>query len=257
MEQNRKVTYMKKKLFLIVSLCMLVFGLTACGSDDQKTTDYNGISYEQLQQASQQLASTLVAMTEEDMGNYISQGADDVTVNLVTKWKELKPQIGEYVDLGEFSVDKSGKTLTTTQILDFEGRDLTLTFVYQYHDMALQDITLDENFSIGEKMQKAALNTLMGLGTVFAILILISLIINCFKVIPYLQKKAEEKKSAGALQQQTPAVSPVIEPEAAVAESQQDDLELVAVIAAAIAAAAEAAGAAGTDGFVVRSIKRR
>lgn len=248
---------MKKKIFLIVSLCMLVFGLTACGSDDQKTKDYNGVTYEQLQQASEQLASTLVTMADEDMETYISQGADDVTVSLVTKWKELKPQIGGYLDLGGFSVDKSGKTLTTTQIMDFENRDLTLTFVYQYHDMSLQDITLEENFSIGEKMQKAALNTLMGLGTVFVILILISLIISCFKVIPYLQKKAEEKKSAGAQRPQTPAVSPAVEPETAAAETQPDDLELAAVIAAAVAAAAEAAGAAGTDGFVVRSIKRR
>ena len=49
---------------------------------------------------------------------------------------------------------------------------------------------MDENYSLGEKMQKAAMNTLMGLGTVFMILILISLVIYGFKVIPYLDRKS-------------------------------------------------------------------
>lgn len=244
---------MKKKLFLIVSLCMLVLGLTACG-EDPKTVDYNGVSYDQLQSASQNLVSTLVALSDEDVDNYIEQSMDDITKNLIQKWKELKPEVGDYIDLGEFAVDKSGKTLTTTQIMDFSGRDLTLTCVYTYLDMQISDITLDENYSIGEKMQKAAMNTLMGLGTVFLILILISLIIKCFEIIPRLQKQAEERKAAaaGPVQPETPAQPEVVAEAAPVQE--QDDTELIAVIAAAIAAAQ---GTTTTDGFVVRSIKKR
>ena len=47
-------------------------------------------------------------------------------------------------------------------------------------------------------------------------------------------------------------MAPVVEQEAVVEET--DDLELVAVIAAAVAACQ---GAASTEGFVVRSIRRR
>ena len=47
------------------------------------------------------------------------------------------------------------------------------------------------------------------------------------------------------------AAAPV---QAAVVEEESDDLELVAVIAAAIAASE---GAVSTDGFVVRSIRKR
>lgn len=244
---------MKKKLFLIVSLCMLVFGLAACG-EDPKDVDYNGVTYEQLESASQSLASTLVSLTDEDIENYITQSGDEITTNLMTKWKELKPAIGDYVDLAEFSVSKSGKTLTTAQVLDFTGRDVTLTCVYNYTDMQLEDITLDEIYSLGETMQKALMNTLMGLGTVFCILILISLIIYAFKVIPYLTKKAEEKKAAaaGAATQAVVAETPkAAEPEPAA--PAQDDLELIAVISAAVAAAE----GTSADGFVVRSIKRR
>ena len=103
-------------------------------------------------------------------------------------------------------------------------------------------------------MANAGLNTLIGMGTVFAVLILISLIISCFKVIPKIQenaarKKAAQKEVAGV----DNAVTQIVEQET-VEEAEEDDCELVAVIAAAIAASE---GAATTDGFVVRSIRRR
>ena len=104
--------------------------------------------------------------------------------------------------------------------------------------------------SIGAKMASAGANTLMGMGTVFAVLIFISLIISCFKVIPKItearankNKKAnittEEDKSETVSANETVDVS--------------DDLELIAVIASAIAASENTS----TDSFVVRSIRRR
>jgi sodium pump decarboxylase gamma subunit len=96
-------------------------------------------------------------------------------------------------------------------------------------------------------MQKAGLNTLMGISVVFCILVLISLIIYCFNLIPVLQKKFSKKQDDEARPVKTPA------PVAAPVAKQQDDLELIAVIAAAIAMET----GASTDDFVVRSIKRR
>jgi sodium pump decarboxylase gamma subunit len=98
-------------------------------------------------------------------------------------------------------------------------------------------------YSLGETMAKAAMNTAMGMGTVFVMLIIISLIISCFTFINKAQKKSESKQAAPA----PVAAAPVA------AAPQTDDLELVAVIAAAIAAAT----GSSTDDFVVRSIKRR
>lgn len=247
---------MKKKLCLIVSLCMLLLGLAACG-EDPKRIDYNGKSYDDLKATSENLASGLTEFTDEQIDEgiaYYEQYGDTVIVGLMKQWKEIKSDVGDFVKLGELSVDKSGKTLTTSQLMDFTGRDLTLTCVYNYLDMQVTSVTLDENYSLGEKMQKAAMNTLMGLGTVFLILILISLVIYGFKVIPYLEQKAKAKN---APQQEAAPVpetvsAPVVQD--VPAPQQQDDAELIAVIAAAIAAAE---GTLAADGFVVRSIRRR
>ena len=244
---------MKKKLCLIVSLCMLLLGLAACGEDPKKM-DYNGKSYDDLKAASENLASGLTEFTDEQIDEgiaYYEQYGDTVIVGLMKQWKEIKPEVGDFVKLGELSIDKSGKTLTTSQLMDFTGRDLTLTCVYNYLDMQVTSVTLDENYSMGEKMQKAAMNTLMGLGTVFMILILISLVIYGFKVIPYLEQKAKAKNAP--VQEPAP-VQPAPEPAVQDIAPQQDDTELIAVIAAAIAAAE---GTLAADGFVVRSIRRR
>ena len=163
---------MKKKLFLIVCQCMLMLSLAACGEDPTKV-DYNGVTYDELKTTSTNLASSLPEITDEDIESslaYYEQMGETMLPGLLRKWQEMKPDLGDYIDLGEFSIDKSGKTLTTTLIMNFTKRNLTLTCVYNYLDMQISDVTLDENYSLGEKMQKAAMNTLMGLGTVFAIL---------------------------------------------------------------------------------------
>ena len=90
----------------------------------------------------------------------------------------------------------------------------------------------------------------INMTVVFAVLILISLLISCFKIFPYLEKKKAAKAAGQAPQQEeTPAAAPAPAPVAA----QTDDTELIAVIAAAIAAST----GTSTSDFVVRSINRR
>jgi len=102
-------------------------------------------------------------------------------------------------------------------------------------------------------MEKAGLNTILGMGTVFVILIFISILISLFKYIPALEEKFKNKGKAESTQEAAPAPAAVAAP---VVEEASNDDELAAVISAAIAAyEAEAGGS--TDGFVVRSIKRR
>ncbi|MBR1855080.1 MAG: OadG family protein [Lachnospiraceae bacterium] len=117
----------------------------------------------------------------------------------------------------------------------------------------LESASLNKVSTMSDSMGKAAMNTLLGMGSVFIVLILISLIISCFNVIPKIQNafaKKEANEPASAQAGIEKAVAQIAQQE----ESAEDDLELVAVIAAAIAASE---GAASTDGFVVRSIRRR
>ena len=101
--------------------------------------------------------------------------------------------------------------------------------------------------SLVEKMADAAGNTLMGMGTVFLVLIFISLLISCFKFVPQIMDKLSKKSSVGEKPEVVEEISETV------TANEEDDSELIAVIAAAIAASEQTS----TDSFVVRSIRRR
>lgn len=161
--------------------------------------------------------------------------------------------LGAYVGVKEYEggTEKDGET-TYDVVYEFEKHDMRLSLVFDKNNV-VTTVTADPIYSTGEILEKAGMNTLLGMGVVFTVLILISLIISCFNFIPAIErkfskKKAEEKKAAVPAAPAVPA--PVAEPAAA----ETDDLALVAVITAAVAASM---GTTSTDGFVVRSIKRR
>lgn len=263
---------MKKKILLMISMCLIVLGLAACGEADPTTVDYNGYTYEQLKSTCEGTVTSLREMTDEqkqayvimkDMSdtektNYITSVAPTASekdieeilrqANLIIRWDEAVADVGEFVELGDFTITKSGKTLTCEQEVIYEERPVLLSYVYQYRNMEVEDIGVEAVQTLGEKMTNAGLNTLMGMGIVFIVLILISLIIYAFKIFPYL----ENKKKAN-IAQIVPQAAPAPAPAAAPVAAAQDDLELAAVIAAAIAAST----GTSTSDFVVRSIKRR
>ena len=98
-------------------------------------------------------------------------------------------------------------------------------------------------------LMKALMDTLMGMGSVFMILILICIIISLFKFIP-----KESAAVAGSDESKA----------AAVINDEEDEGELIAVITAALkmAMAQEAPPDTGSvsaaePAFIVKSVKRR
>ncbi len=115
-------------------------------------------------------------------------------------------------------------------------------------------------------MPQALVNTALGMGTVFLVLILISFIIYLLKFVPALL----ETLFSGKKQEETVSVSrPAPAPKAAPApaapagkmpsvKGSTDDTQLAAVIMAAVMAAMEQEGSSvPADGLVIRSIKKR
>ena len=106
-------------------------------------------------------------------------------------------------------------------------------------------------------MPQALVNTLIGMGTVFCVLILISFIIWLMKFIPqFLDSSKKQASAAPAPKPVTPA--PKQAPAAVPVSRAADDTQLVAVITAAIVAAMEEEGTpVSPEGLVIRSIKKR
>lgn len=273
---------MKEKIALVLSVLMVMLTFGACGTDP-KSVDYNGSSYSDLLNENIQYAYLLEQIEAYIEGN--NWNADELTKDQIkdidsklgaeslsyaeaaVNWINTKEEYGdcslidskvlsgsadlsslEY-DEDNFSITKSGKTLTSDFKVKFGKKDVIFEVVYNYSTMEVTGITLNPVETLGTKMRTAGLNTLMSLGIVFSVLILISLLIYGFKIFPYLEKKKQDKVAASK-----PEVEMTKESESVnVEEVVSEDSELVAVIAAAIAASE----GTSTSDFVVRSINRR
>lgn len=103
----------------------------------------------------------------------------------------------------------------------------------------------------GDKMVRAGMNTLMGMGTVFVVLIFIAFLISRFKYISQLENWFRNRKTKNEQ-----AVTETVAEEPAADEEEideTDDLALVAVITAALAASLETS----PDKLIVRSNSKK
>ena len=142
---------------------------------------------------------------------------------------------------------------TVTVPVKFEKANANFVYVFESTGTPVS-MSVDVQYGMGKTLQRAGLNTLMGIGTVFVMLVVLSLLISLFRFIPNPEaKKAAEAKAAkaakAAKEAEAASAAPAVQ---AAEENLADDGELVAVIAAAIAAAEGTT----TDGFVVRSIRK-
>ena len=258
---------MKKFLTL---LCMItcIFGLTACGSGEQ-LTEYEQQKVDYAQRLASEVIVPMLSQFEKDASfdEYTPEEVEymigsQYSLNLkgygftraVSSFASAKEDMGAITGVGSTSASIDGNEIIVEVEVTGEKKNATAEVIFSNDSfMYLESAALNPSSGMGELMGVAALNTLIGMGTVFCVLILISLIISCFKFINKAQDNAAKKKAPA----QEPsgvdnALAQIVEQEAAADET--DDLELVAVIAAAIASSE---GAVTTDGFVVRSIRRR
>lgn len=111
-------------------------------------------------------------------------------------------------------------------------------------------------------MSEALINTAIGMGTVFVVLILISFIIYLLKFVPDLLNRPKKEpipvQSVAVPTRPVPSPKPVTSPAPGPVSAKPDDKQLAAVIMAAVAAAMEEEGTpVPVDGLVIRSIKKR
>ncbi len=118
-----------------------------------------------------------------------------------------------------------------------------------------EEMVVSAVYSNKELMASAGKNTVIGMGTVFVVLIFISFIISLFKFLPAL---FAPKPKLPQPKEETKPASPAAVPAAMapVEENLVNNAELVAVITAAIYAASGSQNAASKDRLVVRSIRR-
>ena len=244
---------MKKWLITTLLVIACVFGLVACGgsSGNSAASSEVELTEEQKQQWYDSASQFVLAMNEAiETGEAEAQMDDPVYGPAFSSWQNALQDIGEVQGIEGKSCSFTKKEGTVVVSVKGSKHDADVVFTMESSDQnyTVKGITTNVEYSMKEKIQQAGMNTLLGMGTTFAVLILLALVIALFgKVVG----GAFSNKNKAA--SKTAAPAPVAAAPVAEEEELTDDMELVAVIAAAIAAFE---GAESTDGFVVRSIRK-
>ena len=193
------------------------------------------------------LTDTIIPLTDDEIAAYQESG-DAFTENAMTAWDSVREELGDLKETGSAEIEFSDDQYTATVPVEFEKENAEFIYVFD-KNLTPTSMSVDVKYSFATTMKNAALNTVMGLGTVFVILVMLIFLISLFQFIPGSGAQQENAKKKAA---EKAAANPAPAPVAAAPVQEADNSELIAVIAAAIAASE----GTSTDGFVVRSIRK-
>ena len=254
---------MKRKISVLVCVMMATLCFTGCSAKKNEAE----VDVSTMQETAEVIISSFAAMADEDFEQYMDLSEyqlNYVMMNsglrieaenflaMIKSWQAGEDECGAYVSHGDYKVDVKGDEIVISTEAEYADRKATLSFTFS-EDSYLESMDVSATYAMNEILTKAGLNTVLGMGTVFAVLIFLAFIISLFKYIPNLLEMFTKKDNESATSA-APVAQPSVPKAVAVQKADTvDDLELIAVITAAIAAQEGTT----TDGFVVRSIRRR
>lgn len=244
----------KKLVSLLLSLtCVLAMSAVTVFADTKSTPAYLPVeeaTLDNMLKTSESLIDELCGYEDEDLES-LKASDYQFTVRAVEAWQETKDDLGALVsyDAEAASYEVSGDFVTCTVPAEFEKNPATVRVFWNLNSQQATDMTFTVESSKSVLIGEAGMNTIVGLCTVFAVLIFLILIIALFGKIGGSRKP--EKKPEVKPEVKAPAPAPAAEETAA-----EGDAEIQAVIAAAIAMYEEETENAGGDSYVVRAVRR-
>ena len=195
---------MKKKISLLICMLTAVLAFTTgCGQEKEvieydeaavsQVVDYVFTYFPNYDDASvEQIKGLREFAFEQQLTEMMLPITPEKYLSAIDAWKAGEEECGAYVEHGDYNFEAGADELVVSTETEFEDRTATVEFVFD-EELYLESLTVSAQFSMGEILEKAGLNTLLGMGTVFVVLIIISLIISLFKYIPEIQSKFRKK----------------------------------------------------------------
>ena len=233
---------MKKWLLAALLVVACVFGLTACGSSAGSDAPAElELTEEQRQQWYDSASQFVLAMNDAVQNGTAEEQMDDPVYGpAFSGWENALRDIGEVQDIVGKSCSFTKKEGTVTLTVKGSRHDADVVFMMESGDQgySLTSITTNVEYDMNEKIQQAGMNTVLGMGTTFAILILLAFVITAFgAVMSSAARKAAKEAPKKAVEKIEAPAPEAAAPEKESTGGQTDDAELIAVIAAAVAAA--------------------
>lgn len=174
-----------KNILLSVLLCLtfgLILPLTALAAEfsDPEEAEYvrqmSEMAIQEITQTDDMTLDMYIAQFETEKQTAVAEGLKGL--------KELKKDIGPVVSMDSGTVrEVDDGYITTFKLTHDSGRTSTAVLGLNKATGSYSQLTFDKDQNLMEKMESGAFNLVVGMGTVFAVLIFISFIIAQFKYV--------------------------------------------------------------------------
>jgi sodium pump decarboxylase gamma subunit len=264
-----------KKLFTLLCMIACIFLLPSTARAQEAALDYG----QQKVDAAQQMADNVMTVVTTFIDNpelllqmneytaeeleYVLSSSFQVTADgnvfktAVSSFQSATEDMGAISEWSIASAEADGDSIIVLMNVTGAKENAQAEIIISNDFfLRLESATLNPASNMGARMVTAAMNTAIGLTTVFTVLIIIILLISCFTLIPKIQASFSKKKEVFETAEPVAEIIPAAAAAPAAEESYEEEIEdgeLVAVIAAAIAASE---GMVSPEELVVRSIRR-
>ena len=162
-----------KKFLLVLGMITCLVGLSACGKVEEP---YQGVLTQE--QADATVENFMAALNEVVMmGQQEEYAKEPVLAASLASYESARADLGDYQSMTSCTFTEDEDGIIINAVIQGTKRPGTVEMIFD-DEMAFTSGTINVTYTFGEQMTKAALNTLMGMGTVFAVLILIAALIS-------------------------------------------------------------------------------
>ena len=204
-----------RKIWLALCMAVCLFALAGCSAAADTAETIDPQIEMAMQSGSQQYLDLFNQMDDASIEQALAtsvKNKDTVMENALKSWDSIKDDLGAFVSSETAVVTKSDDGYVARMNTVYEKRAMEFTLIADEDLSKVETISFSPVYTTGEKMAKAGMNTLMGMGVVFVVLIFISWLISMFKYINVFEAKMKAKKAAAA-----PAAAPKAAPAPAAA----------------------------------------
>ena len=199
-----------RRIWLALCMAVCLFALAGCSAAADTAETIDPQIEMAMQSGSQQYLDLFNQMDDASIEQALAtsvKNKDTVMENALKSWDSIKDDLGAFVSSETAVVTKGDDGYIARMNTVYEKRAMEFTLIADEDLSKVETISFSPVYTTGEKMAKAGMNTLMGMGVVFVVLIFISWLISMFKYISVFEAKMKAKKNAAAAAPAAPTPS--------------------------------------------------
>lgn len=193
-------------LLFCMMVCVFTMMLSGCGSRPQDTLIPESIAAGMKTGARNYLTQfdSYDDTALQDELSRMQRQKNTVMESAILSWQSCRADLGKLAAILSEEVERvSDNTYQVTVLASFEKRELEFVLTAEELEdagytggaaLVPTELSFYPKYTMGEKLARAALNSLLGMGTVFIVLLLISILIGRLEKVNRLAEKLKAGK---------------------------------------------------------------